>query len=184
MSEPFGVSITIGGTIKFTDLEEFCDVIKEDMNEITGPTSPEEFPVIGTVPCNTWYAQANWGDIDSLKAFCKSHNLPYKATCDPQGEYDGEIVYWIPGMKHVEILTMNGNGNSTILVDTIRPYTNMLITLVKGGLEQLPLLIHDEHVGPLVTKMLKSKTPYKVLEKALNSIIPEPVPAIPDLIIV
>jgi hypothetical protein len=60
----------------------------------------------------------------------------------------------------------------------------MLLMILKDGIESLPLLINDPDVNEVVTKALKSKKPYAVLEKEFKRILPPVIPKIPDLIIV
>ena len=188
MSEPMGITITIGGSLRGSLLQNFFNAIKDDLDDIIGYTSKENIaketdPTTGLVACNTWNATANWGNCDDLKAFCVKHNLPYNHHCESNGEYNASIEYWLPGMKDPIVVTCDAEGHPVLNAEAIRPYLNMLISLVKGGLEQLPLMIHDEVIGTVVSKMLKSKKPYDVLEKEINRILPV-IPHIPDLIIV
>jgi hypothetical protein len=76
------------------------------------------------------------------------------------------------------------DGNAMVEADTIRPYLNMLLTIMKNGIESLPLLLDDPTVNGIVTKALKSKKPYAVLEKEFKRILPPVIPKIPDLIII
>ena len=183
MSEPYGVSITIGGNLPATLLPAFKDALLKDLDCLVGP---EDFDPGTTVSCNYWEGLANYGNVNTIKTFCMNHNLSYKYTCEPGNESDGEVSFWTPGMKNEEFQIAGQSGEPMVKVEKIRPYLNMLTNMVEDGrpsLEFLPLLINDEELGPLTTEMMKSKTPYKVLAEKLAQILPSEIPDIPDLFI-
>jgi hypothetical protein len=185
MSEPIGMGITIGGNLKRSDIEEFLNVLNNDIYDISGP-GPDcdvDFPESGKVK-NTWYGTSNYGECDDLKAFCESHGLAYIHNCSGSHDSTASISYWVPGMKEPRSEFATTDGVTVVEVSRIRPYLDLLLTVLKDGIESLPLLINDPNVNDVVTKALKSKKPYAVLEKEFKRILPPAIPKIPDLIIV
>lgn len=57
MSEPTGMSITIGGSLKHSDIGDFLEAFISSIYETNGPgpDSAEDFPESGKVSKNTWY---------------------------------------------------------------------------------------------------------------------------------
>jgi hypothetical protein len=186
MSEPTGMSITIGGSLKHSNIGAFLEafISSIDDNSGPGPDLAEDFPESGKVSKNTWYGTSNYGECDDLKAFCEEHGLAYRHDCSGSHDSTASITYWLPGMKEAKSTFATTDGVSVVEMDTIRPYLNMLLMILKDGIESLPLLINDPDVNEVVTKALKSKKPYAVLEKEFKRILPPIIPKIPDLIIV
>ena len=180
MSEPIWMSIKIGGNLSKDLYEELTDLLKNTIAEV-------EWDTIKKLPKNVdniFRGSSNYGECDDIKAFCETHNLSYIHKCEATAEYDASISYWVPGMKEPAHSKATQSGEAVVPVEAIRPYLNMLIQLVKEGLECIPLLINDSDVGNTVTKMLKSKKPYNVLEKEIKKLLPETLPNIPELTIV
>ncbi|MCX5884329.1 MAG: hypothetical protein NT096_00190 [Proteobacteria bacterium] len=186
MSEPTGLGITIGGSLKDSDIEAFVEALNYEMYDISGPgpDSAQDFPESGKVLKNTWYGTSNYGECDDLKAFCESHGLAYRHDCSGSHDSTATIAYWLPGMKEAKSTFATTDGCAVVEVDAIQPYLNMLLTIMKDGIESLPLLLNDPNLNGVVSKALKSKKPYTVLEKEFKKIIPPTIPKIPDLIIV
>jgi hypothetical protein len=182
MSEPIWVTVTIGGTIKKADVPDLLGAIDEDINELSGPSLKGSGKVEGPY----WRGYANWGEIDSIKTFCEEHNLSYQHDCGATSEYNASVTYWLPGMKKEKWLQADSENTLVVPVESIRPYLDMLITIMKDGVESLPLFIEhsNERIKEIVTKALRSKKPHEVLEKEFKKILPEAIPKIPDLVIV
>lgn len=183
MSEPIWMSITIGGTITKKLYKELIGILKDEIREDVFHQTIDEIEDFPVEVSNTFSGQSHYGECDDIKAFCEKHNLSYFHKCGGTEEYDTTISYWTPGMKEAKSDITLQSGDQVVTVKTIQPYLNMLTQIIKEGLPCLPLLLNDPIVGDTVTKMLKSKTPYIVLEKEIKALIPDPIPSIPELII-
>lgn len=185
MSEYMGMTITIGGTLPASLIEEFLKVINDELSIESGPSTEEDLRK-GTKRKKKpikWYAQSNYGQCDDLKAFCKEHGLSYVHTSSACLEYDGTLQYWIPGMEEEGLFSASQNEDPMISLDTIRPWVNLLLEYAKRGDDALPLFVTDKNEGiiEVIEKGLKnSKDFLPALEKKLQSILPE-VPKLPPL---
>jgi hypothetical protein len=173
MGESIGMKITIGGELPADLIEQFLTELKDDLYEITGPTTEAELRrEAGKHPID-WFATSNYGECESLKSFCENNNLSYIHQCEAKYEYDGEVSYWIPGMKQEVSCKATQDGDLTVKVDQIRPLVLLLLEYAKMGDKALPLFISVDYLKDLVEKGLKYPKKFlPSLEKTLQKLLP------------
>lgn len=186
MSEPIGMNITIGGNLPKALVGEFLDTVFDDIGNIEqGPTSGKEFQTeVGKGPVK-WAGVTNWGQCESLKAFCENHNLPYIHHTDAKDCYDADIHYWVPGMKCEKISKTDTSGDVVIDANIIRPICDLMIALIENP-NALPTFVgvDNEDLLEIVEKGLKRpKSLIPALKKKLNEFLPVP-PTLPSLNII
>jgi hypothetical protein len=185
MSEPIGMSITIGGILKASKIEEFLDTIQEDISDISeGPTTETDLRNDVGNPI-TWNGIAHYGLCNDVFAFCENNKLSYKHYCEAKSGYDAGTSFWKPGMKEARALTSNANADTLVRVEAIKPICDLLLSLAEQGKTALPLFIgHDEYMDTLVELgMSKSyKALLRKINKDLNDLLPT-VERIPNFII-
>jgi len=188
MSEPIGMTITIGGTLRPSLIKEFLKTINEDLSEIIGPTSESELRKeinIGTPAPIVWNATTDWGECHELSEFCVKHSLGFIHTIQAKEDYSPQVRYWVPGMEEEIIYDTKYDGEPTIDAKQVRPLINLLLEYAKQGEKALPLFIgnDNEDVKDILEKTLKHHSEFMgVMEKKLREFFPTP-PKLPPLII-
>ena len=139
------------------------------------PPSPQKFI--------QWYAIANYGEPDTLKAFCKENNLSYTHHCEATGEYDSTLAYWLPGMKKEFQTESNTNADAVVRVDEIKPYVDLLLEYAKYGKDAFPMFVGVPSLEETIeTCMKKPAKALEIMEKEIKSLLPG-APSLPPLII-
>lgn len=167
------IQINLSGKLSWNEYIKLRQIIAKDIKEeSTGHYIYPNPNTIINVP-NQFCGEALFGECPNIKSFCRKHKIAYEHYTEPSGGYDGSVSWWKPGIKKEIKLGATADGDAFISVSFIRPYIEMLIQLVKDGLKCLPLLMNNPDIGKVVAKMLESKNPYKILEKELNTLIPQ-----------
>lgn len=184
MSESIGMRISIGGTLPASLIEEFLSEIKDELSDLTGPTTKQELMAEAKGKSSIrWDAITNYGECDSLKSFLKKHNLGYIHHAEATCEYDAAVKYWVPGMKEEKEQASNQSGDQMIAVEKIRPICQLLLEYAKRGKDALPLFIGTEGIKDIVEKGLKDhKKVLPLLEKSIQRLFPGE-PTLPPFII-
>lgn len=181
MSESIGMKIEIGGTLPASLIKEFLKELNYDLGDITGPTTEKELRSEAKGKTTiSWNAVTNYGECNSLKAFCRKHKLGYVHTCEAKYEYNGEIKYWVPGMKNEIIQSADQNGDVVVHLDQVKPLVNLLLGYAKHPFKALPLFINEENEDVKELIELGLKYPKKFLP-ALEKKLGEFFPTIPEL---
>ena len=181
MSEPIGMSFEVGGTLPARLIKEFLSEINDELNNITGPTTEKELRQEAK-----WNATSNYGECDSLKRFCRKHNLSYIHTSEAKDEFNAQVCYWVPGMKDESSNNASNDGIITVPVHEVHQVVSALLTYAKDPVNALPLLIAEKNgiVKIAVEKGLKKgpKEFLKIIEKELIDLLPIE-PKLPPFII-
>lgn len=179
MSEPFGVRITIGGTLKAADIPAFLEALKEDIYDLNeGPTEEEDLRTEAGVDIS-WQGTANWGNVETITEFCRGHDLSYAVDVDGNYESNPMTSYWVPGMDAEFTFTTDNNHEATLLAKDVQPLVMFMMALIKNGPNALPLLVNESGtIGDYVAEGLKD---YKGMLKKLEEDLPKEFPSAPEI---
>lgn len=101
MSDRFSTSMDIGGELP-----------EEQFDELRGLFDGWEEH--GIDEDSKWFhafdPEIRYEGTSEIEAFCQEHNLTYSCQVDPKYEYDGEFVFWKPGMEERLSYLSNGSG--------------------------------------------------------------------------
>lgn len=183
MSEPIGMAISIGGTLPTNLLEEFIDLIKDEISDVNeGPLTVEDLKTEAGTTCLNWQGTSNYGLCPALTKFCRKHKLSYHQSSDAKDEYDASVEYWVPGMKESVSLETSSDGDLRVRANEVRPVCDLLISLIENP-DSLPTFIGVEGLKDIIEKSLKNpKSLMKLLKKKINKLLPVP-PSLPPFII-
>jgi hypothetical protein len=176
MSEYFGMTIEIGGTLSAGLIPEFLEELTDELSDINGETTEQELrQAIKKNSSIKWYAQSNYGECDSLKRFCRAFGLSYIHTSEAKDEYNAQVCYWTPGMPIESSNNASQDGLVTIPITEVRPLVMALLAYAKDPENSLPLLITEKSglVKNAVEKGLKKnpKEFLKIIEEELLSLL-------------
>lgn len=177
------MSFTIGGKIKRSIIPELLATVKNEVSEITGPTTEEEFltEAHGQGRDIEWQGMVNYGEPDELKVFCEKHDISYIHRCGASFEYGASIAFWTPGMEKEKSYRTSHDGELSVDVNLIRPYVALLLEYAKHQEKCLGAFVGIPTLESIVQKGLQNpKTIIKNIEKAVNILLPEE-PSIPPL---
>lgn len=175
MSNAIDMSITIGGSLKASCIQEFLDTIQKEISEITeGPLTKSDLRAEAGKPIQ-WRGMSRYGLCDNLFAYCQKHKLTFQHYCSPSSEYDATSAFWKPGMKEPRTMASNANADTLVRVEAIKPICDLLLSLAEQGKAALPLFIgHDEYMDTLVELGAKNyKAMCKKIKKDLNDLLPD-----------
>ena len=88
---------------------------------------------------NLKHDQACNGEFDETERFCLEHGIPFNRWSDHYCEYDGENVYWRPGMKTLLITYASSGGNEIIEAAKVREALAKLDAIVNHAQERINL---------------------------------------------
>jgi len=179
MSEYIGCSLRIGGKITKAQANELLRLIKDEMCDYTGPSTLKEFKEEAK-----WDGTANYGQCDDVEGFCETNHISYIRQSDAMYEYDGEIRSFIN--DEVTITKSTQDGNSTVRIDEIKPYCDLLLALLEQGETALPLFlaVKEESFHNFIVAAIKNpKNLHKKLKKKLDLLLPT-IPVLPPLEII
>jgi hypothetical protein len=179
MSEPIGMSISIGGTLPANLLDEFLSAVKDEISDVNeGPLTIEDLKAEAGNGSITWQGTSNYGLCQDLTKFCREHNLSYNQSSDAKDEYDATMEYWVPGMKDPVSLETNAEGRLRVDATKVRPLMDLLLSLLKNR-DSLATFIGVEGLESIVEKGLKKpSTLHAILKKHIDKLLPVP-PSIP-----
>jgi hypothetical protein len=162
MSDRFAGFITIGGSLRHTDLDRFVTMCHDEGLGFDGvPESRDEIEQrVRTVnmrrrPLAMMDDQARYGQFNDLEALCTKLGLTWCRRSEGKYEYDAEYVWWQPGMAAPRDCYSTQNGEVLVtaekLVEILRDAVpaadkvNILITYLKANTppEIPPLVIVD-----------------------------------------
>jgi hypothetical protein len=63
-------------------------------------------------------AELNWGNTIVMDAFCIEHGLQFLKRVEAKYEYNGEIIWWTPGMAEPKVWAATN-------VSASRPYASL-----------------------------------------------------------
>jgi hypothetical protein len=173
MSEPMFMTICIGGELPARLIGDFLHTFDEECAEITGPTTEEGLRKEAGEAAIKWYATANYGECDDLKAFCKKHKLGYEHYVETGSECNASLSYWVPGMKNEICLQANQDSDAVVDIDEIKPVVNLLLEYAKIGKDAIPLFVGAKGLEDIIEKC--SKKPgqtLQIIEKKINQLLP------------
>ena len=166
MSEPIGLTIEIGGMLPASLIKEFFEALDSECYEITGPISPGELRQASGKTIK-FYATANYGECEDLKAFCVEHKLGYIHHCE------ATVEYWLPGMKQEKELESNQSGDTLISIYKIKPIVDLLLEYAKTGKDAIPLFVGTNGLEDIVEKCCKKPgRTLQIIEKRINQLLP------------
>jgi hypothetical protein len=127
MATSIPASITIGGTILTSRLHELYEAVEEDgaMQDWDVPIQDfEDFLGLlreanGRSAIAFYDAEASWGRFAAMEERCVELGLTYNRSCDAEGEWDAEVVWWAPGMEVPATADGNNAGNALIEVSAL-----------------------------------------------------------------
>jgi hypothetical protein len=182
MSEPIGMSITIGGILKASKIEEFLNVIQDISDISEGPTTETDLRKAVGNPI-TWNGISHYGICDAVFAFCENNKLSYQHHCEAKYEYDASTSFWRPGMKEARAMASNANADTLVRVEALKPICDLLFSLAEQGKTALPLFLNQDNLTELVELGSRNyKAMLKRIKKTLNDLLPT-VESIPNFII-
>jgi hypothetical protein len=147
--------------------------LQDECYDIIGPTTVKQLHAEAGKKPIKWHATANYGECDNLKAFCVENNLGYIHHSDSTFESNASLVYWMPGMKHEYYMESNQEHSMVVEVNTIKPYTDLLLEYAKRGADALPLFIGSEILAETIEKCLKKpKKALEIIGKRINNLLP------------
>jgi len=119
MPDCMPAAIYIGGKLSKKKLEELRDILPPvgDLDEAIRKRE-------------AFYGEdgdAAWGKLEELETFCRKNKLTYRRTSNAKYEWDGEVVFWEPGLKEPlsNRCTQEGNSYAT--------YERLKLLLKSGG---------------------------------------------------
>ena len=126
MASSLAASITIGGTLPASRLQEFYDVVDaEGVGYSWGEYnigSFEEFAeeVRAGGEFTVMDTEARHGMFPGIEEFCQKNNLTFVRNADGNYEYDAEVVWWAPGMTTTAYSLGTQDGDPVIEVSKLR----------------------------------------------------------------
>lgn len=119
-------SILIGGQLSEDLLQDLCDAIETDNAALNWEGTPvgsaadllQNLPTKG--PLTIFKEEALFGQLDEIEMFCRERGLTYVRSCDATGEFDAELVWWMPGMTDPVHRIGTKGGNAAIAVAELR----------------------------------------------------------------
>jgi hypothetical protein len=183
MSEPIGISITIGGELPAPLIERLLNAAEDQIEDISeGPTSMKDLRAANGKTLR-WQGLANYGDVSNLMTFCEKHKLSFIYHCEGKYEYCAEISFWVPGMKHRLSVQSDQSGNWLADTNKIRPLAELLLGLAKDGYKILPAFLTRPGLEDLVENGLKYPSRLiPSIEELIRRLLPEK-PTIPPFTI-
>jgi len=168
-----GLTIEIGGELPANLIDEFLQAFNEECYDITGPTTKSGLRKEAGKTSIKWYAMANLGECDDLKAFCKEHKLGYIHHTSASDEYNASLSYWIPGMKNETYIQSNQDSDAVVNIYEIKPMVDFLLEYAKIGKNAIPLFVGTKGLEDIIEKC--SKRPgriHQILKKKINQLLP------------
>lgn len=130
MADRFATQIEIGGTFTLTDqnVEEFENFVSllQSIAPNWGEKTyylPDITDIDETINQNSFIYgcddQKSGGEFEDIEIACQELGLSYDRRTDPKYEYDGESVYWRPGMENSHLCLCNADGNNYLLEENV-----------------------------------------------------------------
>jgi len=181
MSEPIGMSITVGGRLSAEVAKKLLAMVAEDLTEYTGPSTLGQLKALSGKNAVTWTGVSNYGECDGVKALCETRGLSYIHHCDAKYEYNASISWWTPRMKLAQQVESNQEEDCMVNAVDIKPLVDFCLDLAVFGAEALPLHIHrNKSLDRIIEKSLKKGNAVAVislltlLRKEFDKLLPVP----------
>ena len=113
MSEPFWLTLTVGGDLTNDTDQELLDLIEEQGPE-TEPEIDEE-----TGHLTVQIPDVNYANLETVEAFCRKNHLSFNKWVDGKAGFDSIIAYWRPGMEYPGACTANNDGQPVIRISDV-----------------------------------------------------------------
>lgn len=179
MSEPIWVNVKIGVSLPTFLIDQFIDLVEDNLSELSGPTKREEIEELFGNDHLNYNGTAEYGLCESLLKFCIQHNLTYCCEAQAKGEYSPDTTYWKPGQKEATTYPTDSVGNAIIRVEDVRPLIKFMLGLLEDGDEALPKFLNDPsaQIQDLVRKGFND---YQNLIPEINKVITRILPIVGD----
>lgn len=66
------------------------------------------------------------GEFPVIEKICQNLGLSYDRTSDPYGKFDGEMVFWRPGMTEPRMVLCNSNEDKILTENQVREVLKLL----------------------------------------------------------
>jgi hypothetical protein len=131
VGDHISANIVIGGKITQADVEEFADILTDEVGEEYGCTWDREEAMqaireaIDTKsPLTGVNNEADFGRFPRIVEFCKERELTYHHTAEAKWEYDGETTFYSPETGEIE-LSSNQNEELTTTIRELEAAVDM-----------------------------------------------------------
>lgn len=113
MSEPFWLTLTVGGDLTNDTDQELLDLIDAEGPE-TEPEIDED-----TGHLTVQIPDVNYANLKTVEAFCRNNHLSFNKFVDGKSGFDSAIYWWRPGMAKLGYCTANNDGEPVIRISDI-----------------------------------------------------------------
>ncbi len=122
MSDRFQTKMEIGGPLDRAHLDELDDLASEWEIDWSDRATREDIEHASATRTALELTdnELSYGGHETLAAFCKANQLPYKVTIDGKYEYTGEVRVWAPGMPTELLQTATNDGNAVLALSELR----------------------------------------------------------------
>lgn len=114
MSSSVFAQITIGGTLSSELVQEFRDILEEEL--LCSDFDPSKYSLRGrgsTQPFASQWEETRYGDFPDVQEFCREHGLSYIVCTEPNGSSGYEATIWKPGFDSVHQYTCDFDPEPT-----------------------------------------------------------------------
>lgn len=110
MADRFNVSYEIGGPVRANEIPNLVKAIQDTGLSLNYGADDGSEPLTQEVrrcvaegkPLIVSAIEIAWGHTDHLDQFCRSKKLAFRKAVEGKYDYNGEILWWQPGMRKVE----------------------------------------------------------------------------------
>jgi len=187
MGDILGISISIGGVLPTSLIDEFLEAITEEIDNLTGPYEKDMLlkeiadPNISDI---TFNGASNNGTCDLLTSFCVCHDLSYIIHIEGEGDYNAETIFYTPEEGEDSFLTNATDDFPIVSADEIKPLIKLLLALLEEGQEALPKYINVLRIKDLVALGLEDYSKLlPAIQERLDEVLPKSLPDLPPLIV-
>lgn len=147
MADRMYQKITIGGD-PGENRAKLMDMVDE-LHDEDGLEEDSDGLVVSDSECSI-------GDFDELKAFLREANLPYNHFSEAKWDYEGNIIWWRPGMLQEEPSLATQRQEQTIAFEELEKAMEASMSLAHfiqaTRIPDLPNWVLPVHVGPVETE--------------------------------
>lgn len=121
MADYMAAEIEIGGDLPKRKVKKFLAVLNNagiapDYGESCTWTEDD----LRASPLRAVDAEARWGHFQELEAWLQDHGLSYIRTTEGKWEWDGAVVWWMPGMDQAKSVTADQQGGPVLELCELR----------------------------------------------------------------
>lgn len=158
MGEAFAGAIEIGGTLPRAWLSRFLEAVHADGAHLDWGEEVVRLPAILASappgePLTLTNHDASYGQFRAVEAVCHEIGLTYRRESAPHGEFDGEVIFWCPGMGAPASTPTNVAGEICVSLDALRGHLVRgdsladVVALLDARVGEVPVFLVDS--GPL-----------------------------------